>query len=128
MDKDLTKKLKWCKRELASLKIAHEQSVGEVNFYSATKQATVTLNLMSYVIIEVNYNKGMEQSPACQIYLDMPQYFSSSSMSFVPGYNSSYNKLKLSSYWGVFGTTITLNVKAISSAEISSINIRTGLS
>lgn len=119
MDKSLVQKLKWCRRELAALKIAHEQSLEGVSFFTATASKQITIGqLFDRVNVYVNYDENIINEPFCQVYLDNPQFFQKSLLFYI----SNQHDLYLDPYW-VGSFTTTINVKVISSAEIKSIEI-----
>lgn len=121
MDKSLVQKLKWCRRELAALKIAHEQSLEGVNFFTATASQQITIGaLFDTLHIYINYDESVVNAPFCQVYVDNPQFYSEAHLSFSDYYH--YHHYYLNPYW-VGSYTTDINVRAISTAEIKSITI-----
>ena len=119
MDKDLTEKLKWCKRELAGLKQAHETGLGLVDFYSAEIPFDFTPrweNQFMFRII-VEFDNSIDYIPMCQCYISMGQYFDPYDMNF----DEANHKLTIIYTSEVPNVTISLNIKAIAAAPIVSL-------
>ena len=121
MDRDsLINKLKWCKREVQALKIAHEKGLGAASFYSAT-------DFMDYVATSYNNNflkitvqfDELPYTPYCQCYISSAQYF----QPFKVSYDEANNQMVFLYEVYLLNVSIPVNVKAIATAEISSITM-----
>lgn len=119
MENKLVEKLKWCKRELAGLKIACERGVGVVDFYSNTTsqlmlfQPSTPALRITVQFADVNYQ------PYCQCYLSNTQYFQPARIS----YDDTTNTLTCIYLCFVTNVTINVSVKAIASAAIDSVTL-----
>lgn len=116
----LVEKLKWCKRELQGLKIAHERGLGTASFYSKT-------DFMNYVASSYNDNylkitvqfDTLDYTPYCQCYISSAQYFQPFRVEF-----DTDNSRMIFWYMSyLLDVSIPVNVKVISALEAQSITM-----
>lgn len=122
MDKDLIQKLKWCKRELAALKIAHVLSIDDAVFYSASGTEQFLFSPSELLEVTVEYDSNIEYQPFCQVYISCPQFFNDYFLNYYT-YVSKAHVFDAYINRGAIGNTIFVTVKAISTADIKSFKI-----
>lgn len=119
MDNKLVDKLKWCKRELAGLKIAYERGIGAVNFFSETSNNTLLFE-PSTPALKITVQFGdVDYQPYCQCYISMPQYFQRSRIYF----DNENNQLICIYMSYITNISLEIDVKAIASADMESITL-----
>lgn len=121
MDNKLVEKVKWCKRELAGLKQAHESGVGLINFYSYYTSFSYIPSWENefQFKITVQFDTSIEYSPMCQCYLTIPQFFMPVSVVFDEA--NSQVVMVYTAY--INNVTLTVGVKTIAAAPITSVTL-----
>lgn len=122
MENKLVEKLKWCKRELAGLKQAHETGLGLVDFYSETTYLLFTPTWENQYMFEVivEFDNSIDYIPMCQCYISLGQYFDPYTILF----DETSHKMTVQYTCEVPNVTLDINIKAIAASPIVSLVAR----
>lgn len=122
MENKLVEKLKWCKRELAGLKIAHETGLGLVDFYSKQIDFQFTPTWQNQYMFEiiVGFDTSLDYIPMCQSFISLGQYFDPYNIVF----DETANTVKISYTSSVPNVTLDLTIKTIAASPIISLVAR----
>lgn len=119
MDKDLIEKLKWCKREIAGLKQAHEVGLGLIDFYSEQIDFSFTPtweNQYMFKII-VEFDNSYDYIPMCQCFITLGQYLDPYNIVF----DEEQHTIIITYTCQIPNVTLSLVIQAIAAAPIVSL-------
>lgn len=127
MERGLTERLKWCKRELSALKTAQNVGLGLVDFYSSTSNTNYKCTGLndSNFLITIQFSQELSFRPYCEAYLDAylngEEVFSRGSTTF----DLSNKQLKIRYVYisESFNQNINTYVKVVSVVPIFSITM-----
>lgn len=122
MENKLVEKLKWCKRELAGLKQAHETGLGLVDFYSATTSLLFTPRWENQFMFEiiVEFDNSIDYIPMCQCYVSSGQYYEPYTIIF----DEDSHTMTIQYSSELSNVTVTVDIKAIAASPIVSLVAR----
>lgn len=119
MDKSLVQKLKWCKREVAALKIAHDRGMGTVSFFTSYDSLLALFDSMHNCVKITLQFEDLGFEPYCQCYISNAQYFQPISTN----YNLSTNQLVILYRCYVNNVSLTVETKVVAASPILSIEM-----
>lgn len=119
MDNKLVEKLKWCKRELAGLKIAHERGGGSVDFYNKTENELLLFQPSTPSLVITVQFEDVDYQPYCQCYINNAQFFQPTAIY----YDDTTSTLTCAYMCFVTNVSLDVSVKVVASAAIGSVSL-----